>query len=172
MSVFSRYSVAALVFAGSVAAAAYAASNDRFYDAVTGSMAGVAEKFVLAGTMLSGDLHLEDPAEAMTEGKSVTDRIESASVVTHVEVVGGGPKQRIVLLDPDGREVFTHDPENNTTIVAKDTIIPSVTLRDDPDAIAELRVVTAAPAVEAPAELRQALAAGETAPELFYREDL
>lgn len=171
MSVFSRYSVAALVFAGSVAAAAYAANDDRFYGAVTGSMAGLAHNFMLASDMLSGDLHLEDPTAEGSFEKAYTDRIESASVVTHVEVIGGGPKQRIVLLDPDGREVYSHDPESNTTIVAKDTIIPSITVRDDPDATAELRVVTAAPSIEPPDELRQALADG-TRPALFYREDL
>lgn len=169
MSVFSRYSVAALVFTGSVAAAAYAANDQRFYDAVTGAVAGVAENFVLASAMMSGDAHLEYGVDEFE--KAYTDRIESASVVTHVEVIGGGPKQRIVLLDPDGNEVYSHDPENNTTIVAKDTIIPSITVRDDPNAVAELRVVTAAPAVEAPEELRQALADG-TRPNLFYREDL
>lgn len=171
MSVFSRYSVAALVFAGSVAAAAYAANDARFYDAVTGAVSGVAENFVLAGAMMSGDRHLEDPTAEVGFEKAFTDRIESASVVTHVEVIGGGPKQRIVLLDPDGREVYSHDPEANTTIVAKDTIIPSITVRDGPEATAELRVVTAAPAVQAPDELRQALADG-TRPALFYREDL
>jgi len=169
MSVFSRFSVAALVFAGSVAAAAYAANDQRFYDAVTGAVAGVSENFVLASHMMAAENHLEYGTDAFE--KAYTDRIESASVVTHVEVIGGGPKQRIVLLDPDGREVYTHDPENNTTIVAKDAIIPSITMRDDPDAVAELRIVTAAPAVEAPEELRQALADGAL-PELFYREDL
>jgi hypothetical protein len=138
---------------------------------VRSAVAGVADNFVLAGAMLSGDEHIEDPTAGYDE-KPYTDRIESASVVTHVEVIGGGPKQRIVLLDPDGREVYTHDPENNTTIVAKDAIIPSVTVRDDPGTTAELRVVTAAPPVEAPEELRQALAAGDRSPGLFYREDL
>ena len=95
-----------------------------------------------------------------------------ASVVTHVEVVGGGPRQRIVLLDPNGEEVFTHDPEANTTIIAKDVVIPSITVRDSKDDIAELRVVTAAPAIQAPAELRQALAENAARPDLFYRDDL
>ncbi|MBJ3774597.1 hypothetical protein [Acuticoccus mangrovi] len=172
MSVFSRYAVAALVFTGSVAAAAYAANHEDFYNKVTGSVAGMTENFMLAGSMVSGDRHLADYSDDGVGVKRDTDRIESASVVTHVEVIGGGSKQRIVLLDPDGREVYTHDPLSNTTIIAKDAIIPSITVRDDPDAIAELRVVTAAPAVEAPAELRQALASGADQPELFYREDL
>ena len=120
---------------------------------------------------MSGDAHLANPSETR-DGKRNQERIESSSVVTHVEVVGGGPRQRIVLLDPNGEEVFTHDPEANTTIIAKDVVIPSITVRDSKDDIAELRVVTAAPAIQAPAELRQALAENAARPDLFYRDDL
>lgn len=170
MSVLGRYAVAALVFTGSVTAAVYATQNNGFNDAVTGTVSGFVAPMVTAANMVSGDVHLDDPA---SDGVMKSDdRIAASSVVTHVEVIGGGTKQRIVLLDPEGREVFTHDPEANTTIIAKDTIIPSITVRDDKDAVAELRVVTAAPAIEAPAELKQALADGEAAPDLFYREDL
>ena len=169
MSVFGRYAVAALVFTGSVAAAAYAANDRQFYDGVTGAVSSLSSNMVRAGSMVSGDVHLDDPAYSE---KATTDRIEAASVVTHVEVIGGGAKQRIVLLNPDGEEVYSHDPATNTTIVAKDVIVPSITVREAPDSVAELRVVTAAPAIEAPAELRQALAAEETAANLFYREDL
>lgn len=168
MSVLGRYKVAAFVFAGSVAAAAYASHNEGFYDAVTNTVTSSTEAVLLAGELVRGD-------EVFAEegfSKSSYDRIEGASVVTHVEVIGGGGKQRIVLLDPDGREVYTHDPENNMTIVAKDTIIPSITVRDDADSIAELRVVTAAPAVETTEELRQALAYDGPSPSIFYREDL
>lgn len=170
MSVFGRATVATLVFAGSVGAAIYAANNHEFYDAVTGTVAETAEGVLMAGSLVSGDAHLAGEDEGFR--KTSYDRIEGSSVVTHVEVIGGDGKQRIVLLDPEGREVYTHDPEHNMTIIAKDAIIPSITVRDDPDAIAELRVVTAAPAVEAPEELRQALAFDGPAPDMFYREDL
>lgn len=171
MSVFNRLGLAALVFTGSVAAAAYAANHEDFYNRVTTSVAGLTENVIKAGAMVSGDMHLATGDEEFGD-KAYNDRIESASVVTHVEVIGGGGKQRIVLLDPNGNEVFSHDPLHNTTIIAKDTIIPSVTVRDGPNDTAELRVVTAAPAIEAPEELKQALAAGDVRPELFYREDL
>ncbi len=171
MSVFSRFGVAALVFTGSVAAAAYAANNPGFHDRVTMSVAGLAENVVRAGAMMSGDRHLAYGDEDVGR-KTYTDRIDSASVVTHVEVIGGGTKQRIVLLDPNGREVYSHDPVQNTTIIAKDAIIPSVTVREGPEATAELRIVSATPVIEAPEELRQALVAGEVEPQLFYREDL
>lgn len=173
MSVVSRTTLAALVLTGSVAAAAYAANNEDFYASVTNSVANVASHFVTAGAMVAGDYHLEDPAIETIADKRYSDRIASSSVVTHVEVIGGGVKQRIVLLNPDGEEVYSHDPENNTTIVAKDVVIPSITVRDSPSDMAELRVVTAAPAIKAPDGLREALVAGVTdQPELFYREDL
>lgn len=167
----SRVLLGVAVFFGAAAAAVYASADPRFYTAVTTNVAGLSDHFVRAGSMVAGDLHLEDPTADIGLFKN-DDRIEAASVVTHVEVIGGGPTQRIVLLNPQGEEVFTHDPEANTTIIAKDAIIPSVTVRDAPDSVAELRVVTAAPVIEAPAELQAALATGETAPDLFYRGDL
>lgn len=173
MSVVGRTTLAALVLTGSVAAAAYAANNQNFYSSVTNSVSNLAGNFVTAGAMVTGDYHLDDPMVEELGDKQFTDRIASSSVVTHVEVIGGGPKQRIVLLNPNGEEVFSHDPEQNTTIIAKDVVIPSITVRDTPSSTAELRVVTAAPAIEAPKELREALVAGVTdQPELFYREDL
>ncbi|MEM7694324.1 MAG: hypothetical protein AAF318_07720 [Pseudomonadota bacterium] len=173
MPVFGRTFVVAAIFTGSVAAAAIAANNDRFYGDVTSAMSALAGNFVLAGDLITGDAHLDDPTVVETGDKQFNDRIASSSVVTHVEVIGGGPKQRIVLLNPEGQEVFSHDPELNTTTVAKDAVIPSVTVRESDTAIAELRLVTAAPVVETPTELRDALVAGVTnTPELFYREDL
>lgn len=112
----------------------------------------------------------DDPAAT---GKVDVSRIESASVVTHVEVVAGDEPPRIVLLDPDGNVVYESDPATNTTTLARDVIIPSVTIREEPNATAELRVVTAAPPVKAPVELQEALTAELTEPEgMFYREDL
>lgn len=173
MSVVGRTTLAAVIFSGTVAVAAYAANNDAFYHSVTSAVSGLAGNFVTAGDMVAGDYHLDDPTIEEMGDKVYHDRIASSSVVTHVEVIGGGPKQRIVLLNPEGQEVFSHDPENNTTIVAKDVVIPSITVRDTPSSTAELRVVTAAPKIEAPEELREALVAGVTnQPELFYREDL
>lgn len=171
MSVFGRTAVVALVFTGSVAAAAYAANNEKFYNGVTSTVGNLVSHVEMASDVMAGDAHIADPAGVRTAKRNL-ERIESSSVVTHVEVVGGGPRQRIVLLDPDGEEVFTHDPEANTTIIAKDVVIPSVTVRDSDSEIAELRVVTAAPAIEAPAALRQALADNAARPDLFYRDDL
>lgn len=171
MSVLGRTAIVALVFTGSVAAAAYAANNEDFYNGVTSTVGHLTRNVEMASGVMSGEAHIADPSGSRV-AKRNTDRIESSSVVTHVEVVGGGPRQRIVLLDPNGEEVFTHDPEANTTIIAKDVVIPSITVRDSKDDIAELRVVTAAPAIEAPEGLRQALAENAARPDLFYRDDL
>ncbi len=171
MSVFGRTAIAALVFTGSVAAAAYASNNEDFYNGVTSTVGKLTQNVEMASGVMSGDAHIADPSGTRNQKRDM-ERIESSSVVTHVEVVGGGPRQRIVLLDPNGEEVFTHDPESNTTIIAKDVVIPSITVRDGKDDIAELRVVTAARATEAPAELRQALADNAARSDLFYRDDL
>ncbi|MEM0906635.1 MAG: hypothetical protein AAGJ94_04670 [Pseudomonadota bacterium] len=172
MSVASRALIVAAVFAGSVGVAAYAANDASFDTAVKGAVSNMAGHFVTAGEMVYGEFDHGDPTVEAAD-KLYDDRIASSSVVTHVEVIGGGPKQRIVLLNPDGEEVFSHDPEANTTIVAKDVIIPSITVRESPNDTTELRVVTAAPQIEAPAALREALVANNGAtPELFYREDL
>lgn len=165
MSVIGSYKWAGLVFVGAVAVAAYASNNAGFYDRVTGAVTETAHSLALAGAMMGSG---EEDAFHKTE----FDRIEPASVVTHVEVIGGGGAQRIVLLDPEGREVYTHDPVNNATIIAKDTIIPSITVRDTPDAVAELRVIAAAPAVEAPVELRSALNYDGPSSELFFLDEL
>ena len=89
MSVFSRFSVAALVFTGSVAAAAYAAHDSRVYGAITGAAAGLTEQLLTAGTMMAGERHIEDPSFATEYEKLYTDRLEPAASVTHVEVIGG-----------------------------------------------------------------------------------
>lgn len=167
-----RFAVAALVFTGAAAAGAYAAGNQGFHDRITSVVSGVTDDIALARELVAGDEHLAYAGDDVGVSKRDEDRIASSSVVTHVEVVGGGARQRIVLLDPDGREVFSHDPEANTTIIAKDVVIPSITVRDDPSATAELRVVTAASSIEAPDELVQALNTGAEQSELFYRDEL
>ena len=125
MSVLGRTAIVALVFTGSVAAAAYAANNEDFYNGVTSTVSHLTRNVEMASDVMAGDAHISDPAGAHV-AKRNTDRIESSSVVTHVEVVGGGPRQRIVLLDPNGEEVFTHDPEANTTIIASQVRTPNV----------------------------------------------
>ncbi|MCB1477893.1 MAG: hypothetical protein KDJ62_03260 [Rhodobiaceae bacterium] len=80
-------------------------------------------------------------------------RIAKSAAATHVEVIGdfNGEPPRIVLLGPDGTEIYRTEPVHNRTIVAKDVIIPSITVRDEPGATTELVVVAADEPNEAPA---------------------
>ncbi|MFN0263644.1 hypothetical protein ACKTEK_07170 [Tepidamorphus sp. 3E244] len=84
-------------------------------------------------------------AEGKTDRRIVTKQMPASAAATHVEVVGnfGGEQPEIVLLGPDGTEIYRNDPANNLTIVARDAIIPSITVRDDADATAQLLVVAA-----------------------------
>ena len=165
VSLIQRVAFGALVLAASVAVQGGIGADG--HDVFDGDLAEV----------LSGERHAaapmayEDAEEAV--GKVDVSRIESASVVTHVEVIAGSQKPKIVLLDPDGNVVYESDPTTNTTVLARDVIIPSVTIRETPDAVAELRVVTAGKPVQAPIELQQALTTDLDEPEgMFYREDL
>jgi hypothetical protein len=66
--------------------------------------------------------------------------VDPASVVSHVELIG--PKGTIVeFRDPQGRLVYRSDPVTNTTMVAKNTIIPSFTVVERAGDRAELHLV-------------------------------
>ena len=68
--------------------------------------------------------------------------IDPASVVSHVELIG--PKGTVVeFRDPQGRLVFRSDPVTNTTVVAKNTVIPSFTVVERAGDRAELKLVNA-----------------------------
>lgn len=110
---------------------------------------------------------------ASAAAASGENRIESSSVVTHVEVIGGSQDAKIVLLDPNGDVVFETDPTRNSTVIARDVIVPSVTVRSGEGETVELRVVSAAPPVKAPMALADALENGERlGADIFYRGDL
>ncbi|MDR3374375.1 MAG: hypothetical protein P4L98_11665 [Ancalomicrobiaceae bacterium] len=69
--------------------------------------------------------------------------IDPASVVSHVELIG--PKGTIVeFRDPAGKLVYRSDPVTNTTIVAKNTVIPSFTVKEKAGDVAELKLVNTA----------------------------
>ena len=66
--------------------------------------------------------------------------IDPAAVVTHVELIG--PKGTVVeFRDPKGQLVYRSDPVTNTTMVAKNTVIPSFTVLERPGDQAELKLV-------------------------------
>ena len=66
--------------------------------------------------------------------------IDPAAVVSHVELIG--PKGAVVeFRDPSGALVYHSDPVNNTTVVAKNAVIPSFTVREREGDMAELKLV-------------------------------
>ncbi|MDR3496836.1 MAG: hypothetical protein P4L82_19750 [Ancalomicrobiaceae bacterium] len=66
--------------------------------------------------------------------------IDPASVVSHVELIG--PKGAVVeFRDPSGKLVYRSDPVTNTTIVAKNAIIPSFTVKEKAGDVAELKLI-------------------------------
>ena len=69
--------------------------------------------------------------------------LDPAAVVSHVELIG--PKGTVVeFRDPRGKIVFRSDPLSNTTVVARDAIIPSFTSREKPGDLAQLKLVNTA----------------------------
>lgn len=70
---------------------------------------------------------------------SYTD-VDPAAVVSHVELIG--PKGAVVeFRDPAGNLVYRSDPVNNTTVVAKNVVIPSFTVRERAGDMAEMTLV-------------------------------
>jgi len=81
----------------------------------------------------------EPTALTIPERAHKSDRLASRSVsqrktvITAIEVVGLR-HAAIVYRDRDGRLLFKSDPLSNVTLVAKDVVLPQVTIRDDQNA--------------------------------------
>jgi hypothetical protein len=92
-----------------------------------------------------------DRLSAVVKPQVAYGDIDPASVVSHVELIG--PKGTVVeFRDPQGRIVFRSDPVTNTTVVAKNTIIPSFTVLERVGDRADLKLVnTASDSVRSPA---------------------
>lgn len=66
--------------------------------------------------------------------------VDPSAVVSHVELIG--PKGAVVeFRDPSGNLVYRSDPVNNTTVVSKNAVIPSFTVREREGDMAELKLV-------------------------------
>ena len=78
-------------------------------------------------------------AAAVKPALTYTD-VDPAAVVSHVELIG--PKGAVVeFRDPAGNLVYRSDPVTNTTVVSKNTVIPSFTVREREGDMAELKLV-------------------------------
>jgi hypothetical protein len=71
-------------------------------------------------------------AERSHKGDRLVSRAVSGpkAMVSAIEVVGLR-QQAVVYRDRDGRVLFRSDPLSNVTLVAKDVVLPQVTIHDD-----------------------------------------
>jgi len=87
---------------------------------------------VIALTSVSASIDRQHPVRADRIAAAVKAPIaygalDPSTVVSHVELIG--PRGTVVeFRDPGGRLVFRSDPVTNTTMVAKNTSIPSFTV--------------------------------------------
>ena len=78
-------------------------------------------------------------AAAVRAPVAYTD-VDPSAVVSHVELIG--PKGTVVeFRDPSGNLVYRSDPVTNTTVVVKNAVIPSFTVREREGDMAELKLV-------------------------------
>lgn len=82
-----------------------------------------------------------DRLESEAVRSARTRGIEASAIVSHVEIAG--PRDAVVtLVDSEGRTVYRSDALRNETLIVRDAIIPSVTVRETTDSTAELRVIS------------------------------
>jgi hypothetical protein len=123
---------------------------------VVATVAGV----VLASLVMAGGADDERPRQAregrqspvnharileVPEGTTDQSRLPSMEASARIEIIGKKNGARITIIDPDGEILFESDPTQNVTTIAKDSRIPSVTVREsanDDDDVMELRVTT------------------------------
>jgi hypothetical protein len=86
--------------------------------------------------------HLSPPAATASRDNSATTGSERAVTVVNRSqkgdrlaitrhASGGAPDTAIVYRDRDGKVLFQTDPLSNTTVVAKDVMLPEVTVREN-----------------------------------------
>jgi hypothetical protein len=117
-----------------------------------GAVVGVIALTSVNAGMNAFQAYRGDRISAAVKAPVTYSDIDPASVVSHVELIG--PKGTVVeFRDPSGNLVYRSDPVNNTTVVAKNAVIPSFTVRERDGETAELKLVNTpdgAPALAAP----------------------
>jgi hypothetical protein len=112
-----------------------------------GALVGVIALTSVSASIDRGLAQRSDRLSAAVKPPIAYGDIDPASVVSHVELIG--PKGTVVeFRDPKGRLVYRSDPVSNTTMVAKNTIIPSFTVLERAGDRADLKLVnTETPAI-------------------------
>lgn len=136
--------------------------SNRFGTVKTLSVVGVSALVAWAAVAVSGDWSFGSlgRADATTASLAApidrtrkSDRLPQAAqlapdrhVITSVEVVGLRDAA-IVYRDRDGRVLYRSDPLSNATVVAKDVVLPEVTVRETRKSTVEPVAANTAPPV-------------------------
>lgn len=88
-------------------------------------------------------------ADRLPAGAAAGDR----NIIASVEVIGLR-NAAVIYRDRDGRLLFRSDPVSNATVIAKDVVLPEVTIRDSSRSkVAPVPVESGAPAPPPPAPI-------------------
>jgi hypothetical protein len=134
------------------------------------ALVGLAGVFFVAGSFVPASFNLSPQAQsevlsdaalpqhmgAANKGDRMTAPVPSASpaTVSIVELVGV-TQATVILRDRDGKVLYKSDPRSGTTIYARDTELPVVTLKEDTQAPAAQHPVSQREGTEAPREQKQ-----------------
>jgi hypothetical protein len=134
------------------------------------ALVGLAGVFFVAGSFVPASFNMSDQAQsevladavlpqrlnAPSKGDRMMAPVPSANpaIVSIVELVGVA-QATVILRDRDGKVLYKSDPHSGTTIYARDTDLPVVTLKEDVKAPAAQHPVNQREGNEAPGEQKQ-----------------
>jgi hypothetical protein len=136
------------------------------------ALVGLAGIFFVAGSFVPASFNMSDQAQsevladadaalpqrmnAPSKGDRMIAPVPSANpaTVSIVEVVGVA-QATVILRDRDGKVLYKSDPQSGTTIYARDTDLPVVTLKEDMKAPAAQHPVNRREGNEVPSEQKQ-----------------
>jgi len=134
------------------------------------ALVGLAGIFFVAGSFVPASFNMSDQAQsevlsdaalprsmnASTKGDRMMAPVPSTSpaTVSIVELVGVA-QATVILRDRDGKVLYKSDPRSGTTIYARDTELPVITLKEDAQAPATQHPASRREGNEAPREEKQ-----------------
>ncbi|MBB3018697.1 hypothetical protein FHR70_001751 [Microvirga lupini] len=134
------------------------------------ALVGLAGIFFVAGSFVPASFNMSHQAQsevlsnaalplrmsATTKGDRMMAPVpsENPATVSIVELVGVA-QATVILRDRDGKVLYKSDPHSGTTIYARDTDLPVVTLKEDIQAPAAQHPVTQREGSDVPREQKQ-----------------
>ena len=107
---------------------------------VAGALVGILALSSVSASIDAFHAYRGDRIAAPVKAPLVFGDVGPKAVVSHVELIG--PKGAVVeFRDPAGNLVYRSDPVANTTVVVKNAVIPSFTVRQHEGDMAELKLV-------------------------------